>query len=102
MDCRYDETTQTVNLIEINCRYWGSLLASLAAGVNFPYLACRMALGHQFDVPSYAKRRFVDAAAIVKQSLNPTFRGHSWFTWKDTNLPYALSDPLAELVKVLR
>lgn len=32
-------------LIEVNGRFWGSLAASVAAGVNFPDMACRLALG---------------------------------------------------------
>ncbi len=32
-------------LIEMNARFWGSLGCSVRAGVDFPHLACRIALG---------------------------------------------------------
>lgn len=38
-DLRYCHSTNDFYLIEINPRYWSSLLGSLAAGVNFPLLA---------------------------------------------------------------
>ena len=36
-------------LIEINGRFWGTLAAAVAAGIDFPQVACRLALGE--DVP---------------------------------------------------
>lgn len=40
-------------LLEINPRFWGSLPLSEAAGVNFPYLLYRAALGEPVEVPDY-------------------------------------------------
>lgn len=39
-----DKNTGEFVLMEINPKFWGSLGLSIAAGVDFPYLACRMAL----------------------------------------------------------
>ena len=50
-------------LIEINGRLWGTLALSLAAGVNFPAIACRLALGEpveeRFDYPSGIRQRWL-------------------------------------------
>ena len=45
IDLRYDSQARDYKVLELNPRYWGSLLGSLAAGVNFPLLACHAAQG---------------------------------------------------------
>ena len=49
VDLRYDIQDDQVKVLEINPRYWGSLLGALSAGVNFPYFACLSGLGIPFD-----------------------------------------------------
>lgn len=62
-------------LIEINGRLWGTLALSIAAGVNFPDLACRIALGkplppvHEHRAP-VAFRWFVPYAARMGFDLD--------------------------------
>jgi hypothetical protein len=87
----------TVNVIEINPRFWGSLLGSLSAGINFPHLACLAALGQ--DLPQTRMRhvRFVAGTAAVRlawQRLwNPTkIRLH----FDKTGISFVLRDPLPE------
>ena len=45
IDMRYDARHKIPMVLELNGRYWFSLLGSLNAGVNFPLLACEMCLG---------------------------------------------------------
>jgi ATP-grasp in the biosynthetic pathway with Ter operon len=45
IDMRYDARHKSPIVLELNGRYWFSLLGSLNAGVNFPLLACEMCLG---------------------------------------------------------
>lgn len=47
IDFRREAATGRFLILEFNGRFWGSLLGSLSAGVNFPLLACRLALGEK-------------------------------------------------------
>jgi len=88
-------------VIEISPRYWGSLLGSLAAGVNFPYLACLSALGRSFEPPAYRPVRYVAAGAALRawmppRSLRPTL------AWRETEWPHILRDPLPKMIPFAR
>jgi len=50
-----DAVTGEYVLMEINPKFWGSLGLAIAAGVDFPNLACRMALGGDIE-PVFAYR----------------------------------------------
>jgi len=72
-------------VIEMNGRYWASMLGSFRAGVNFPELACRDGLGRSFPAPSQRPVRFV--------------RGTFQTAWREARRPvetalfWRLSDP---------
>ncbi len=90
-----------VFVIEVNPRYWGSLLGSLAAGVNFPYLACLSALGQTFAPPESRPVRYVTAGAALRtwrrpRSLRPAL------AWKETEWPHLLRDPLPRAIRSAR
>jgi predicted ATP-grasp superfamily ATP-dependent carboligase len=42
-------------LMEVNPRFWGSLPLAVEAGVNFPWLLCRLAAGEEPGAPDYAE-----------------------------------------------
>ena len=49
VEMKKDERDGNYKLMEINPKFWGSLDLSIAAGVNFPYLAAIMALHGNVD-----------------------------------------------------
>ncbi len=67
-------------MLEVNPRFWGSLPLATAAGVNFPHLLCRMALGEDVGPPpEYSegvKVRFLpmDMAAAWSALVSPGAR----------------------------
>lgn len=65
-DLRYDEQDQQVKVIEINARFWGSLLGSFYAGVNFPYLTCLTGLGLAIPKIDFHLLRYVNGQAAIK------------------------------------
>jgi len=48
LEFKHDPRDGQYKLLEINAKFWGTLALSIAAGVNFPYLAALMALGRPF------------------------------------------------------
>jgi len=99
LDFRYDEREQTYKLIDFNARYWTTILGSLVAGINFPYLAFKSAIGESFAVPEYKDTHFVLTKSAIKKLIKVN-KEHS-YPFRNTGLFYALKDPLPELFKLL-
>lgn len=102
IDMRYDERDQKVKILEINARYWISIIGSLIVGVNFPYLACLCALEQEFTWPNYTLGRYIAPASALKE-WGKGFLGQTRaeFSFRQTGLQYILPDPLAESIKLL-
>jgi predicted ATP-grasp superfamily ATP-dependent carboligase len=103
IDFRRDSRDGQAKIVEMNARYWGSLLGSLVAGVNFPYLACLAAQGIQFPTPEYRLSKYVYATTVFREGLR-WFLGKSslkGFTFEETGLRFFLTDPFPELAKRL-
>jgi len=55
VEFKRDRRDGLYKLMEINPKFWGSLDLAIAAGVEFPWLAVRLALGEPLgEVPAYA------------------------------------------------
>ncbi len=104
VDLRYDIHADLPMVIEVNARYWRSLLGSLVAGVNFPYLACRTALGDTFPVPEYRHTRFISKPVPALRHLLGVSgrRAHVSVSFAETNFAYMFRDPLPDLVREIR
>jgi len=94
VDLRYDEAEGGVKVIELNPRYWGSLLGSLVAGVNFPHLACLAAVGREFPEPEYRGVRYCGGKTAVRLlARRLKGRGGSALGIEETGLGFTLRDP---------
>jgi D-aspartate ligase len=103
IDLRRDSRDGQPKIIEINARYWGSLLGSLVAGVNFPYLACLAAQGISFPMPKYKLSKYAYTTTAIKEGLlgllgKSSLKG---FTFEETGLRFFLADPFPEMFKRL-
>ncbi len=100
IDLRYDEDKLEAKILEINPRYWASVIGSLVAGINFPYLACQLSVSQDFPKPEYKLIRYTKPEAAAKLLLKKYFRGDTTVrSIKDTGLPYTLTDIGPELIK---
>ena len=55
LEYKQDQRSGRSFLMEVNGRFWGSLQLAVDAGVDFPYLACQVALGQPLDLPGSYK-----------------------------------------------
>ncbi len=100
VDLMYDEDAKALRILEINPRFWGSLLGSQRAGVNFPYLACQAAVGEAVPMPTYSDIEFAMPSAALRlwrrrdpSAVRPSFN--------QTTLPFLLHDPIPEFIEQL-
>lgn len=98
VDLREDERDGSLSVIDVNPRYWSSLLASHAAGVDFPHLASLAALGVGFAPPAQRAQRFLQAKSSLRawgESLRNPLGAPSPH---ETIWPYLLADPVPHLL----
>jgi predicted ATP-grasp superfamily ATP-dependent carboligase len=105
VDLRVDQSG-IPRILEVNPRYWGSLLGSLAAGVNFPHLHVLNALGTDFVAPQQSPIRFVlehrlwrPIPALNRRPIHPALEGLSL---QESIWRYTIADPLPDLYSLLR
>lgn len=103
IDLRYDENDDTFKVLELNPRYWGSLLGSLNAGINFPYLSCVCTLGEKLPDNEYQLKNYIapqDLLALLKTRMeNRNQKQHKKY---NTGFKYILIDPLPEIVGTIQ
>jgi predicted ATP-grasp superfamily ATP-dependent carboligase len=97
-DLVMDEETNEAKVLEANPRYWRSLLGSLMAGVNFPYVASLASEGRTISRPAYRNVRYakpdVVATLMVKSLCGRPSRMSGVAVG---SLQYLLRDPLPDV-----
>ncbi|MDX2166521.1 MAG: ATP-grasp domain-containing protein, partial [Deltaproteobacteria bacterium] len=84
-----------VYVLEVNPRAWGNLRGAVAAGLNFPDLWCRTALGAVAPQPAPHGARYfstVDALALLRDRLRGATRA-PLPSWRETGLRFVCRDP---------
>ncbi|MBN1453549.1 MAG: ATP-grasp domain-containing protein [Anaerolineales bacterium] len=101
IDMRYDNRDGQFKIVDVNPRYWGSLLGSFVVGINFPYLACLAALEIPFPLPQYHPGKFIHTTTALKEMTLRLFgKGRlEGFAYKETGLRFFVDDPMPEIVK---
>lgn len=98
-DLRYNEKDNQVRVIEMNPRFWGSIVGSFYAGVNFPYLAVLLGLNKEFPKFEYKHIRYVDGKTAVRIWTNRILRRKNSIQYFDyTKLENHWKDPFPMLV----
>lgn len=91
IDMRFDTRRQMPVILEVNGRYWNSLLGSLNAGVNFPLLTCELTLGElHSNLTPHAARYFSDRSSMLLSMIGG---GRFRIRPHETNLRYSAHEP---------
>jgi predicted ATP-grasp superfamily ATP-dependent carboligase len=105
VEFKRDARTGRYLLMEVNGRFWGALALSVRAGVDFPYLACRMARGKPVEgvaeYPVGLRYVWVVPFALAHLVAGPArLRSLGQFLWAAAKggCEIRLSDPLPTLV----
>ena len=102
LDLRVDAATQAVNVIEINPRFWLTVVGSaVKAKVNFPVLACLAALGRPLGQGPFALGRYIPLVNFLKYKYASRAKNKVPFTFSDTSWLGFLGDPLPKLICLL-
>ena len=97
VDMRRDEKTRKVFILEINGRFWASVLPSFVkAGVNFPLILLKLSLGEKIDIPKMKTAKQV----CLREYLVSTAK-FGGLKFSDTKYKSYLNDPLARLIQVI-
>ncbi|HEY1576177.1 MAG TPA: ATP-grasp domain-containing protein [Terracidiphilus sp.] len=91
IDMRLDARTKIPLVLEINGRYWLTLLGSLRAGVNFPLLACEATLGPSASSLQAQTTRYFRGNNSIALSL--CGGGRHRIRPSETDLKYFIRDP---------
>ncbi|MEO8820819.1 MAG: ATP-grasp domain-containing protein [Ginsengibacter sp.] len=102
IDLRYDAQEDKVKLIEINPRYWGSVMGSYCSGVNFPYLACLAGLKRSIIKSEIKPLRYIQGNAALKSVAKMILPRNR----KEVNIEYSfkfiLIDPVPTIIYFLQ
>jgi predicted ATP-grasp superfamily ATP-dependent carboligase len=103
MDILVDKQDQTVYVLEFNPRLWQSLLGSLIAGVNIPYIWSLSALGINISCNQREAVRYTRPASFIKMMLSRIIgrRPPIKMRWKECDLQFTVRDPLPELFDIV-
>jgi len=92
IDMRFDAKRNTAVVLEINGRYWASMLGSMNAGVNFPLLACEALSGSIASNRRPRDGRYFRGKSNMLRSLMGG--GEHRIRPSETDLRYFVRDPL--------
>jgi predicted ATP-grasp superfamily ATP-dependent carboligase len=101
LDLRYDQKANNYKVIEINARFWGSLLASLNVSVNFPKLLIEQTLGKPIIFQNYRKESYLQLKGLSKLlKQNPLMLFKLKLISTNTDLKYVFKDSLPAFYKI--
>lgn len=95
IDLRRDLDTGNIYLLEINARFWGSMMASkVRANVNFPLIMLKRTLGESIPDFERTEGEQISMSMFIRQTLRFQFPS----PWALKYWTY-LDDPLARILK---
>lgn len=89
LDLIYDTQNQKLQILEINPRFWLTLTGSMVrANVNFPSLACQLALDQPIELAPYSLGKYIPLGTYIKYRLSVPQMEKVRFKWKEIDVVY--------------
>ena len=102
LDLRYDEQLKRFCIIEINPRFWGSIGASLNAGVNFPDLCIQLALDKDIDRMIFESGHYMRLKGVIKTlKKRPGFIFKRKYLLDHSEVRSFIKDPLPTMYRFI-
>lgn len=103
IDIRYDPENDVYYIIEVNPRYWASVEGSMLAGINFPHLYVKNALGEDIGYTSYNKQEFLNLKGLPARIKSQPLFVFKWkWVWHQTPIKFVFRDSGLSIVRILR
>lgn len=97
IDMRRNAQTKEVYVLEINGRFWASVLPSFVkAGVNFPLILIKLSLGEKIKIP---RMKTAKQVCLKDYFISKAKFGNVRFS--DTKYKSYLSDPIARIFQII-
>jgi predicted ATP-grasp superfamily ATP-dependent carboligase len=98
IDFRIDLEDDTRKLIDFNPRFGQAILGCLAAGVNFPLIACLDAVGAEYPEMHQSAVRYAHPVTHAKMLVSGLFgNSAAKIKWREGGLSFTAKDPAPEL-----
>ena len=96
IDMRRNAQTKQVYILEINGRFWASVLPSFVkAGVNFPLILLKLSLGEKIEIP-----KFKPAIQVSFKEYFNSLIHFGKLKFSDTKYKSYLLDPIARFFQM--
>lgn len=95
---------QSVNILDFNPRFWRTILGSMFAGVNFPFIWCLSSIGINLPSSQREGARYASSSQYVETLIARLINrnGSKKVGLKESGLRSTIEDPLPELVNTFR
>lgn len=103
LDLLYHRASDTFYIVEINPRVWGTLLAALMAGINYPHLWVLLAMKKPIPLQSYKQIPYVTLRGLgllLKKDKSMLLR--PGFIWNNSPLKFRFDDPVRIFIQIFR
>jgi biotin carboxylase len=98
LDLRYHNASGTFKVIEINPRFWMTVIASAkATGLNFPVLACHIAMNPTCRPPQPQTGKYIPLSSFIRHKLSGKKQVQAAFAWNDIDVAYTFKSLLPKL-----
>ena len=104
VDIRYDEESDAYKILEVNTRFWRSVVGSLYAGINFPDLCVSHSLIKDLtNISEYSSIKYYDLKGIVRAiKQRPWLILNLGLLVNHSPLKEIAADPLPYLIKYIQ